>query len=92
MTTHLRVISAIATALVLAACAATTPNVKPNATSAADAQNPACLSQTGSRITGDRADCVAFGRSYSSGDIETTGKVDVGDALRVLDPSITVHH
>ena len=92
MTTHLRVVSAIATALVLAACAATTPNVKPNATSAAAADNPACLNQTGSRIPGDRGDCLAFGRSYSAGDIGGTGKVEVGDALQLLDPSITIHH
>jgi hypothetical protein len=92
MTTHLRVVSAIATALVLAACAATSPNVKPNATSAAAAANPSCLSQTGSRITSDRADCPAFGRSFSRDDIDRTGKTNVGDALAELDPSITVHH
>src|ERR1700685_3520276 len=44
MTTHLRVATAIATALVLTACAAT-PNVKPDTTSAAIAQNPACLTE-----------------------------------------------
>jgi hypothetical protein len=92
MTTHLRVACAIFTALALAACAATTPNVKPNTASAAAAQNPACLTQTGSRITGDRTDCLAFGRSYSRDEIDTTGKVNVGDALQILDPSITVHH
>jgi hypothetical protein len=92
MITHLRVSAAIATALLLAACAATTQNVKPNTTSAAVAQNPACMTETGSRIPGDRADCKAFGRSYSGDDIDRTGKVNVGDALQVLDPSITVHH
>ncbi|HXC08744.1 MAG TPA: hypothetical protein VNV61_07435 [Steroidobacteraceae bacterium] len=91
MTTYSRVVSAIAAALLLAACAANTSNVKP-ATTAADTQNPACLSQTGSRIAGDRADCTAYGRSYSSTDIQTTGKVDAADALKTLDPSITVHH
>ncbi len=92
MYTHLRVVSATATALVLAACAATPLNVKPNTTSAAIARNPACLSQTGSRITGDRASCMAFGHSYSGDDIDRTGYLDVGDALRVLDPTVTVHH
>jgi hypothetical protein len=91
MATHLRVVSAIATALVLAACA-TTPNVKPNATSAALTQNPACVTQTGSHIAGNRADCAAFGRSYSRDDIDRTGKVDLGDALQTLDPTITIHH
>jgi hypothetical protein len=92
MTTHLRVVSAIVTALALAACAATTPNVRPNTASAAATQNPACLTQTGSHIAGDRADCMAFGRSYSKGEIDTTGKVNLGDALQILDPSISVHH
>jgi hypothetical protein len=92
MTTHLRVVSAIAAALVLAACAATAPNVKPSATSAAAAKNPACVTQTGSRIAGDRSDCTAFGRSYSGDDLDRTGRFNVGDALAVLDPSIKVHH
>jgi hypothetical protein len=91
MITHLRIASAFATALIVAACASTTPNVKPTA-SAAVAKNPACLTQTGSRIAGNSSSCMAFGRSYSSSDLDTTGKVDVGDALQVLDPSITVHH
>jgi hypothetical protein len=93
MTTQLRVATAIATALLLAACAATTPNVKldPSA-SAAVTQNPACLSETGNRITGDRASCTAFGRSYSGDDINRTGNMNVGDALGLLDPAITVHH
>ncbi|MGC1523847.1 MAG: hypothetical protein WA803_20065 [Steroidobacteraceae bacterium] len=90
MTTHLLIASAVATVLVVAACAST-PNVKPTA-SAAVAKNPACLTQTGSRISGDSTNCMAFGRSYSSNDIDTTGKVDVGDALQILDPSIIVHH
>jgi hypothetical protein len=91
MITQLRVSAAITTALLLAACAATTQNAKPTV-SAAVAQNPACMTETGSRIPGDRADCAAFGRSYSGDDIDRTGKVNVGDALQILDPSITVHH
>jgi hypothetical protein len=92
MTTHLRVVSAIAAALVLAACAATAPNVKPNTASAAVAKNPACLGQTGNRIPGDRADCAAFGRSYSRDDIDRTGRTNLGDALADLDPSISIRH
>jgi hypothetical protein len=92
MTTHLCVVSAIAAALVLAACAAPTPNVKPSAASAAVAKNPTCISGTGSRVLGDRADCQAIGRSYSRDDIDRTGKTNLGDALADLDPSITVRH
>jgi hypothetical protein len=90
MTTYLRVTSTIATVLVLAACAANTAAVKPNAGAAGTvAQNPACLSETGSRISSDEY-CKAIGRSYSSDDISRTGSTTAGEALRLLDPSITV--
>jgi len=92
MATYLRAASAIATILILAACAANTAGVKPKAAAAALAQNPACLSQTGSRIPGNNANCSAIGRSYSSDDISGTGSTTAGEALRLLDPSITVHH
>lgn len=51
-----------------------------------------CLRETGSRVI--RADskgrkCVnAPGRSYTREDINSTGAVDLADALRRLDPSI----
>jgi hypothetical protein len=92
MTTYLRVTGAIATLLILTACAATTANVKPKAEASGPvAQNPACLSQTGTRIPGDNTTCSAIGRSYSSDDINRTGSTTAGEALRLLDPSITVH-
>jgi hypothetical protein len=93
MPTYLRVTSAIAIALILAACAATTADVKPKAAApGALAQNPACLSQTGSRIAGNDGKCSAIGRSYSSDDINRTGSTTAGEALQLLDPSITIHH
>jgi len=93
MTTYLRATSAIATVLVLTACAASTAGVKPKAAASdAVAQNPACLSQTGSRIPVNNANCSALGRSYSSKDINLTGSTTADDALRLMDPSITVHH
>jgi hypothetical protein len=93
MITHVRATSAIASILMLAACASNTAGVKPNAgATAAVAQNPACLTQTGSRIAAKNTDCPAFGRSYSSDDIDRTGSPTAGEALRLMDPSITVHH
>lgn len=93
MTTYVRATSAMASVLILAACAATTGDVKPKAgVSGAAAQTPACLSQTGSRIPGNAANCSAFGRSYSNDDISRTGATTAGEALPLLDPSITVHH
>jgi hypothetical protein len=93
MNTYLRNASASAATLILAACAATTADVRPKAeASAAIAQNPACLTQTGSRIAGDGKHCSAFGRSYTSTDVDRTGATTADDALRLLDPSITTHH
>ena len=93
MTSFIRVSSASAGILILAACAARIADVKPNAdASTTVARHPACLSQTGSRIAGGDAHCSAFGRSYSNDDIDRTGATTAGEALRLLDPSATVHH
>jgi hypothetical protein len=92
MINHLRHTSTFAVALMLAACAATTADVHPKTGTPVAAQNPACLTQTGSRITGDEGHCSAFGHSYSNTDIERTGATSADDALRLLDPSITTHH
>ena len=90
MTNTVRVIGIIASSIVLAACAATTPNTKPQ-TGPSVAQNPACVKQTGSRIPADDASCRP-GRAYTSDDIDRTGATTAGDALRLLDPSVTVRH
>lgn len=56
-----------------------------------------CIRETGSRIpaasrvSSDKAgkDCLAArGRVYTRQDIDATGRVDLADALRSLDPSI----
>jgi hypothetical protein len=52
-----------------------------------------CLKETGSRIA-PRPDskgrkCVnASGRSYTKGDLDSTGAIDLSDALRRLDPAV----
>jgi len=92
MTPYLRAACAIATLLVLAACAPTTAGVKPNAAVPGPvADNPACLSHTASRIPDSAGGCTAVGRSYSSEDIQRTGAVTADEALRLLDPTVTVH-
>ncbi|MEO7208603.1 MAG: hypothetical protein ABI356_13670 [Steroidobacteraceae bacterium] len=58
--------------------------------SAAVHKDPTCLTETGSLIAG-RSKCRGIGRAYSSEDIARTGKTSAGDALALLDPSITVH-
>lgn len=50
-----------------------------------------CLRQTGSRIASrdSKGRCATQpGRAYSKEDIDRTGRTDLGDALRTLDPSI----
>ena len=51
-----------------------------------------CLRQTGSRIrTTDRngeADCRNVGRAYDRDQLDRTGRVNLADALRSVDPSI----
>jgi hypothetical protein len=92
MTHSLRIITAIAATLILASCAATTAGVKPDAAAAGPtARNPACLSDTGTRIPDNGTNCSAVGRSYSSNDINSTGATTADEALRLLDPAITVH-
>jgi hypothetical protein len=92
MSPYLRAVSAIATLLVLAACAATTAGVRPNAAVPAPvADNPACLNHTASRIPDSAGGCSAVGRSYSSEDIQRTGSPNADEALRLLDPTVTVH-
>jgi hypothetical protein len=48
---------------------------------------------TGSHLMDKGGKCSSSPvRSYSQEDVQRTGQTDVGDALRMLDPSITVHH
>jgi hypothetical protein len=93
MSLYLRAASTIVSVIILAACAATPREAKPTAgASAAAAENHTCLTQTGSRIATKGTDCSAMGRSYSSDDIDRTGAATADQALRLMDPSITVHH
>lgn len=92
MMNHLCHAGPFAAALMLAACAATATGGHPKTGAPVSAQNPACLTQTGSRIKGDGQHCSGFGHSYSSTDIDRTGATTADDALRLLDPSITTHH
>jgi hypothetical protein len=91
MGANVRVIGAIIAGMTLAGCAATAKDMRSKAErSAAGAINPACL-VTGSRVPVHGTNCSAIGRSYTSDDIARTGTTSVGDALRLMDPSIIVH-
>ncbi len=89
MMAYMRIAGAIVAAAALFGCASTTPNAKAKPATAAAVKDPTCLTETGSRIPGSK--CRGYGRSYSNEDIERTGTTSAGDALSLLDPSITVH-
>jgi hypothetical protein len=82
MLAYLNVASAMASILILGGCA--------TAGSTVVAHNPACQSQTGSRIAANGKDCSMIGQSYTGEDISRTGTTHVGDALQLLDPIVTV--
>lgn len=51
---------------------------------------PTCLTETGSRIKPKPGQCLnVAGRSYSHDELQSTGEVNLDDALSHLDPSIT---
>ena len=48
-----------------------------------------CLRDTGSHIPPKDGKCMnANGNTYSREDLQSTGAADIGDALRLLDPSV----
>jgi hypothetical protein len=84
MNADLTQLGAIAAGLLLVGCTAAT--VKPQAAAAAR-DDRACV--TGTRISSSEP-CASPGRAYSDQDIQNTGATTVAEALRLLDPSITV--
>jgi len=51
-----------------------------------------CLTETGPRLPLSQGQCAGYGKSYSAKDLQQTGHADVAQALRTLDPSITIQH
>lgn len=50
-----------------------------------------CIRDTGSHIPPPKGQCLPVaGRSYSQQDIQRTGATTMGQALQMLDPSVTV--
>ena len=93
MAAYPRVMGAIASIPILAACAATAPNLKPTAAGLGSAaRNPACLSQTGSRIAVSGANCSEIGLSLSSDDVSRNGATTAGEVLRYNVPFATINH
>ncbi|MGH8137300.1 MAG: hypothetical protein ACREVV_03780 [Steroidobacteraceae bacterium] len=75
------------------ACTSTPSSPDARAASASNTVPITCIRDSGSRIPANPQGCQdVAGRSYSHEDIDRTGQTDVGNALRMLDPSVTVHH
>ena len=85
MICDIRPLAAIAAGLLLVGC--TTAAVKPQPARAAR-NDGACV--TGTRIP-TAEPCTTAGRVYSDKDIQNTGATTAAEALRLLDPSVTVH-
>jgi hypothetical protein len=81
-------------ALCVAACASSPSTPGATTSKAATAANlpPAgCVSGTTTRIPLSPRECAAFGHVWTEEDIQKTGATDTAQALRLLDPTLTVH-
>jgi hypothetical protein len=80
--------------LCAAACASSpsTPAARPRATAAAQLPPAGCVSKTGTRIPLGPTECAAAGHIWTEGAIKSTGATDPSEALRLLDPTVTVGH
>jgi hypothetical protein len=68
---------------------ATPANGKTRAVPPLDSRS--CIRDTGSHIPPPKGQCLPVaGRSYSQKDIQRTGATTMGQALQMLDPSVTV--
>jgi hypothetical protein len=90
MATRLQLMSGLLGGFIVVGCAVTPHESKPaiNAPQAA-VTDPTCLDGTGTRLPAKSAQC-STGRSYSHDDITRTGATNPGEALQLLDPSVTV--
>lgn len=90
MTAYMRIAVVILAGAALFGCASTAENAKAKPAATAAVRDPTCLTDTGSRIAW-ASKCRGYGRSYTGTDIDRTGQTNAGDALAILDPSVTVH-
>jgi hypothetical protein len=84
MIVDIRPLGAIAAGLLLIGCTAAAVKPQPPTDARYDL---ACV--VGTRISSAQP-CGSSGRVYSDQDIRNTGATTAGEALRLLDPSITV--
>jgi hypothetical protein len=81
--------------VVLAACASNPPAAPRNATAKAASSSGSpvgCVNKTATRLPTSPSECAGFGNSHSGEAIKSTGQVEAQDALRLLDPTVSVGH
>ncbi len=81
--------------IALAGCASNPPAAPRNATANAPTNSGSplgCVNKTATRLPTSPDDCAGFGNSHSENAIKSTGQVQPQDALRMIDPSVTVGH
>jgi hypothetical protein len=77
--------------LTLAACATTPPAPAKSTTAVAETQQrTGCVGTTATRLRVSPGECAGFGSTYTKQDLDSTGRVYAQDALRNLDPALTV--
>jgi hypothetical protein len=92
MTSPRAIIAMLLFAAAASHTAARADEVLPSRLTALDPiQVPSCLKDTGTRIPPRARQCSGTGRSYTDGELKGTGATSVGDALRLLDPRVTIH-
>jgi len=90
---HQRFAFLLAAVMLLTACASTGPRTAANSGSeGTPGAKSACPNDTASRIPRDPSSCYGLGRTYSNDELRRTGASSVADALRQLDPAVSVSH
>jgi hypothetical protein len=80
--------------IALASACASNPPAERHATANAASHSgspPGCVNKTATRIPTSPQDCAGFGNSYPADALKSTGQPQAADALRMLDPTVTVH-
>jgi phenylalanyl-tRNA synthetase alpha subunit len=79
-----------ALALSLAACASTPPSPDAAKSTVARTQPSGCAGTTATSRPDNPQKCAGFGSVYTKDDMDRTGANTLGDALRLLDPTVSV--
>jgi hypothetical protein len=77
-------------AFCVGACATSPPSGTGQPAAAAKTPPAGCVADTASRIPVSPRDCAGFGRAWSAQDVKSTGATDAAQALRQLDPTVTI--